>query len=247
MAEFDAYSDSYTQAIRDATAFVGQQPEGFTRRKTDALIDLVRRRLGELHKTRVLDVGCGPGETDRVLGDRFLELHGVDVSSEMVARAMETNPWATYASYAEASQLPYDEGDFDLAFAICVFHHVAPAGRAHLMREMVRVTRPGGLVVIFEHNPLNPLTRKVVRNCVFDKDAILLGRREVSGLFRETDLDPVESRYILFVPSESPRTRAVERSLAWLPLGAQYYAAARKPENARARQAAPEPPGSRPM
>src|SRR5262249_59211928 len=94
----------------------------------------------------------------------------------MVERATERNPWAIYSAYDTGEPLPYDEGSFDVAFAICVFHHVPPLERPALTAEMARVTRPGGLVAIFEHNPWNPLTRKAVRDCPFDEDAVLLSR-----------------------------------------------------------------------
>ena len=56
---------------------------------------------------------------------------------------------------------------------------------------MARVLRPGGIAAIFEHNPLNPLTRRVVSNCVFDEDAVLLRRRRARGLLRQAGLVPV--------------------------------------------------------
>ena len=45
---------------------------------------------------------------------------------------------------------------------------------AGFVADMVRVTRPGGLVCVIEHNPLNPLTRLAVNRCPFDADAVLL-------------------------------------------------------------------------
>ena len=60
------------------------------------------------------------------------------------------------------------------SIAICVLHHVPMSNRFKLVNEMVRVARPQGIVAIFEHNPLNPLTRHAVNSCELDKDAILL-------------------------------------------------------------------------
>src|SRR5213079_2165552 len=118
-------------------------------------VELARRNLGEPGELDVLDVGCGPGETDSFLEDAFRSLHGVDLSAAMIERAAERNPWAEYSSYGRGDQLPYADGSFDLSFAVCVLHHVPPGERPSLVEEIRRVTRPGGLVAIFEHNPWN--------------------------------------------------------------------------------------------
>ena len=89
---------------------------------------------------------------------------------------------------------------------------------------MARVTKPDGLVAVFEHNPLNPLTRRVVRSCAFDEGVELIGRRELEQLFRAASLTVADSEYLLFFPW---RAEAVERRLTWLPLGAQYVVAGR--------------------
>jgi hypothetical protein len=84
------------------------------------------------------------------------------------------------------------------------------------------------MIALFEHNPLNPLTRKAVRGCKFDRDAELLGRRETARLLTEAGLFP-RRRYIEFFPRESGLLRRIEVRLGWLPLGAQYVVFAHRP------------------
>ena len=62
--------------------------------------------------------------------------------------------------------MPVPDASVDVVFAICVVHHVPPAHWGAFAAEMARVLRPGGVAAIFEHNPLNPVTRRVVSNCV---------------------------------------------------------------------------------
>ena len=92
---------------------------------------------------------------------------------------------------------------------------------------MQRVTRPGGIVVIAEHNPLNPLTRYVVGRCEFDGDAVLLSRRETDRTLRSAGLSEFECRYILFFPWRGSGLRRLELSLGRVPLGAQYLVTAK--------------------
>ena len=194
--------------------------------KARHLLDLAERRLGHPPELSALDVGCGIGLTDGYLGD-FGRVEGVDVSEDLIERAAAANPAVRYRSY-DGRRLPYGDGSFDLVFAICVVHHVPPAEWQTFVAELARVVRPGGLTVVFEHNPLNPLTRLAVSRCAFDKDVALLPRTRTEHLLSSAGLAVDEARYILFFPWRSRRLRAFERRIGLLPLGAQYYAAARK-------------------
>ena len=221
-AEFDRFEQTYEAELDDAIAFAGQEHEFYVEAKARRLLELARRRLGD-RPLRVLDVGCGVGLTDTPLLPHVESLEGVDVSPGMVERARDANPDASYQVY-EGVTLPFEDGEFDLAFAVCVLHHVDVPARRPLVAEMGRVTKPDGLVAVFEHNPLNPLTRRVVRNCAFDEGVTLVGRSELVKLFRAAGLRVEDDEFLLFFPW---RADALERRLTWLPLGAQYVVAGR--------------------
>ena len=54
-------------------------------------------------------------------------------------------------------RLPFRDGSFDLAITVATLHHITDPGRiAETIAEMCRVTRPGGHVVVWDHNPYNP-------------------------------------------------------------------------------------------
>lgn len=224
---FDDYRDTYRQEVERSISFIGKGLDFFTEVKAEALLELARSRLGPPEALRALDIGCGTGETDALLGD-FGNLQGVDISEELVDEARTRNPGVTYTHY-DGRTLPYEDGTFDLAFAICVIHHVPPARWAAFAGEMARVLRPGGIAAIVEHNPLNPLTRLAVARCEFDDDAVLLGRRRSEALLRAAGLDLTESRHILFFPWRLSALRRIERQLAPIPLGAQYLVAGCRP------------------
>ena len=83
--------------------------------------------------------------------------------------------------------------------------------------------------MIFEHNPLNPLTRRAVAGCEFDRDAVLLRRSESERLLRGAGLRDPEGAYIVFFTRDSERLQRVERLLGGVPLGAQYVVSALRP------------------
>jgi ubiquinone/menaquinone biosynthesis C-methylase UbiE len=225
VAVFDRHSAGYERAVEQAVAFAGQPHDVYIRAKAHKLLELARRRLGH-DPDAILDVGCGLGLFGAHLVACVEEFHGVDTSAVMIERAREAVPAGRFA-VGEAARLPYEDDRFDVAFASCLLHHVDPDGRVEVLAEMRRVTRPGGLVVVFEHNPVNPLTRRVVRSCSFDEGVRLLSRREASGLLRAAALTQTDAAYILFFPWRRRVLEAVESGLGSVPLGAQYVVAAR--------------------
>jgi SAM-dependent methyltransferase len=222
---FDDYEPRYGELVERSISFAGRDHDFYVRVKAERLLELVERHVGDPARQRVLDVGCGPGLAHGYLGDLKM-LEGVDASPLMVERAQRANPSRRY-EVADAVALPFSGGSFDVAFAIGLLHHIAPAARAGCVGELRRVVRPSGLVVIFEHNPLNPLTRLAVHRCEFDDDALLLRRSETLRRVSAAGLQVVETRWMLFSVRNGAGARALERALGRTPLGAQYYVAAR--------------------
>lgn len=228
MSDFDDHASGYRDEVNDSVAFAGREVDFYAERKARTLLRVVDRIAGAAARRSFLDVGCGVGVTDGFLVDGVGELHGTDVASEAVDRAASANPDGVYTAY-DGHHLPYESGRFDVAFAICVLHHVEPADRLAFHRELGRVVRPGGLVVLFEHNPLNPLTRVAVSRCEFDEGVVLAGRRALLDLARHAGLEPVEHRYMLFLPMGGGVGDATDRLLGRVPIGAQHYLVSRAP------------------
>ena len=227
MSQFNEHASSYHADVQRAIDFCGQEFEYFTRRKVENLLDVIRRHRGDPAQLSILDVGCGVGSTDEFLVPQVGRLYGVDIATEAVERAAAANPTVAYDTY-DGERLPYDNKSMDVVFCICVLHHVDVPNRQRFATELRRVVRPEGLVVVFEHNPYNPLTRKVVRECPFDEGVVLLNRRTVSRLLQAAELEPVESRFVIFSPVEHRLVPPLERRIGWLPAGAQHYVAARR-------------------
>jgi SAM-dependent methyltransferase len=227
MADFNVHAPSYAEQVQQSISFCGTEMEFFVRRKAEHLLEIARRCLGDLAEVSALDAGCGIGTTDAFLTGCFGALHGIDVAAAPLVDAAQRNADAHYTA-CDGLALPYQDATIDLAFAVCVLHHVTPANRPAFIAELRRVVRPGGLIVIFEHNPFNPLTRLAVSRCDFDKGVELLSRRACSRLLTTARLQPVESGDILFTTFDRPITRRIESRLRRVPFGAQHYVAARR-------------------
>lgn len=219
---FDSYRSNYQDVVQSSIDFAGLPHSFFMRAKADLLRELIAQRLGP-EKPAMLDVGCGVGSLHPLLRGMVGRLSGIDVSSASITQARIDNRDVDYPDF-DGWSFPFDDGDFDLVTAICMMHHVPPADWTHFMSEMRRVVRPGGLICIIEHNPLNPLTRLAVSRCEFDSDAALLGAGTARKLMAASGLRQIGARYFLLLPWETKRARLLENALSSMPIGAQYAA-----------------------
>jgi SAM-dependent methyltransferase len=210
--KFDAYAHNYTQLHANNVAVSGEEPDYFASYKADCL-----ERRGVQRTDRILDFGCGIGNVTIKLAERFQNLAGYEPSPASAEKAQARVPGA--AIHHDINALP--DSTFDVAILACVLHHVQPPERPALLEQLRGKLRPGGRLFVFEHNPLNPLTRYAVATCEFDDDAVLLWPRETKRLLRQNGFSGVELDYIVFFPKPLAFLRAVEPKLAWLPAGAQ--------------------------
>jgi SAM-dependent methyltransferase len=101
------------------------------------------RAVAEVKPARVLDIGCGTGETaERIAKELGAEVVAADTSARMVYLARERG---LDARTADIQALPFDDAEFDCVVAGWVLYHVQDRDRA--IREVARVLRPGGRLV----------------------------------------------------------------------------------------------------
>lgn len=224
---FDDYVETYKTEVQDSIGFIGQDVDFFIEVKAKLLLKLARKYLGDLNKIKALDIGSGVGLVDKYIKHEIKDLYGVDIEDGVVEKAKINNPEVNYSRY-DGARLPFEDNTFDLVFAINVMHHVPPGLWENFAREMHRVLKTGGIAAVFEHNPFNPLTRRAVNDCEFDRDAVLLKHSKILHLFKSAGLKMTEDKYIIFFPFKAGIFRSIETVLGWLPLGAQHYAAGRK-------------------
>jgi SAM-dependent methyltransferase len=157
-----------------------------------------------------------------------VDRNNIGVSERSLALSKQRYPDSTNYLLIENDRVPSAADAFDVVFSACVFRHIAHEEHAMWLRELHRITKPGGLIAIFEHNPLNPLTVHAVNTCPFDVNAKLLFASNLAQRLAEAGWASPRIRYNLFFPRRLALLRPIEDKLGWLPLGAQYVALARK-------------------
>ncbi|MBT5926495.1 MAG: class I SAM-dependent methyltransferase [Verrucomicrobia bacterium] len=95
----------------------------------------------------VLDVGCGVGQVVAALSQKGVMAHGVDVSHPNIEQAQKHS---ALCKIYDGKRLPYKAGEFGVVGAFNVLEHVDEPEQ--FLQEMVRVTRPGGKVVVSSPN-----------------------------------------------------------------------------------------------
>jgi len=148
---------------------------------------------------RVLDAGCGDGSVlldMQRYGASPDDLHGIDLLPDRVESARARLPGA-HMEAGDARTLPYDDASFDLTLGFTLLSSVVePVARRAIASELARVTRPGGLIILYDFwtNPTNrdvrPLRRAEVRD--------FFPRRPID--FRSTTLAPPLTRALFHLP-----------------------------------------------
>ncbi len=174
----------------------------------------------------VLDIGCGDGTTEIFIHKYFpgWEVTAVDISEKSIAKAIgKSIPNASFSVY-DGLQVPVTPACFDIVFIAGVLHHVDFSLHQAITNEINRVLKKSGRVYLFEHNPLNPLTKHLVKTCVFDKDARLLYNSYSRKLLQKCGLIIKENPFIIFFPRKGFLSKFIflEKYLQWLPFGGQY-------------------------
>jgi ubiquinone/menaquinone biosynthesis C-methylase UbiE len=98
----------------------------------------------------VLDVGCGTGTGLARYADAGCTVAGVDVSAAMLEKASARLGAAAELHQVDPGPLPFDDYRFDLVMISMVIHEVAGDGRVALLREMARVAKPDGRLLVID-------------------------------------------------------------------------------------------------
>lgn len=113
-------------------------------------LEMKRLEPGPLRVRRALEIGCGPGRLMKPLSALFGEIHGVDISDQMVARAKQNLAGVPHAHphHAPNSNLEaFADSSFDFVYSYAVFQHI-PSREVVMgyFDEAARVLRPGGII-----------------------------------------------------------------------------------------------------
>ena len=215
---FDDYADTYENILHKQLSFFEKDTDYFAEYKADLVSQHAAWKPQE-----ILEFGCGTGRNLRFLKRKFpsSKIYGCDISSKSLEVAAKDNPGAILFQSGKDKTTYNDH--FDLIFVACVFHHIPPDLWREKFIQLRDWLKSKGELFIFEHNPYNPVTRRLVSSCPYDKGAVLLRPKEVASLLAGAGFRSIELRYVLFFPSHLRKLRFLEKKMAFIPLGGQYF------------------------
>jgi len=115
----------------------------------DAVLKVVGRDLASF--SRILDYGCGSGRTTRALKTRFpsAEVHGTDIDREAIAwLTRNCSRFAEFRLAPHQPPTPYPDAFFDFVVGISVFTHLPEDMQFARLKELRRITKPGGFLIL---------------------------------------------------------------------------------------------------
>ena len=225
--EFDAIADDYYRQHAANIKVTGEDPEYFHRYKVADSCEYLKHRGRGVNS--ILDFGSGIGNSVPYFREYFpkTKLYCADVSWRSIELSRQRYPGEEVYLQIESS-IPVTDQTFDAVYTACVFHHIPHDEHIRWMRELLWVTKVGGNIILFEHNPINPLTVRAVNTCPFDVNAKLIR----AGVLRRTILSAgwrdATIEYKVFFPRALAPFRPFEKYLRKACFGAQYRIVAKK-------------------
>ena len=130
---------------------------------------------------------------------------GVDPSQGMLDVMAERAP-DVHGQRASGTELPFDDASFDLVLTVAALHHIAePDAVRRTLAEMARVLRPGGRIVVWDHNPRNPYWKHLMARVPQDDgSARLIPEAEILEGLRACGARVLESVQLGLVPDFVP-------------------------------------------
>jgi ubiquinone/menaquinone biosynthesis C-methylase UbiE len=225
--DFDEFAENYRNIHSENIKISGTDSYYFAEMKVRLL------KQYETDSTlNILDVGCGDGATELYFQQYFpnWKIDGIDISSESIKFAQRRDLTNSTFQVYDSFKFPFKEDSFDRVFIAGVLHHIAFNQHNLLVKEIFRVLKKNGKLFLYEHNPLNPITRHLVNTCVFDKNAKLLYPWYTKKILQRNKLKPIFHQYIIFFPRTGILSKLIflEKYLQWLPIGGQYFCSAIK-------------------
>jgi len=221
-AEFDRHAETYYEEHKKNIAITGEAPEYFAEYKIADLAHHLSTKRAAC--SRITDFGSGIGNSIPYFRSYFpgAALSCADVSANSHLLAQARFPGKETFLLIEGENIPIDDASQDMVFSACVFHHISHEDHQRWLKELLRITRPGGVLAIYEHNPLNPLTVRAFDTCPLDQNARLVRAGNLRCACMAAGWSSVRIDYRLFFPRSLAYLRPLEPRLGWLCLGAQY-------------------------
>lgn len=206
----------------------------FVKVKSLHFLENIKKMCNRLYDLNCIDLGCGTAETTEYFQDKFKYTVGCDYSFGILKFAMQKELEHIFLINSLSEVLPFKENSFNVAVLFNMIHHIDSNEKLiQTLKEVCRVLKKDGLIVIYEMNPLNPLTRYVINTNEIDSSVNLDGYKkslypttfytwETRSIMKQCGFNIWEQQYLCFFPKFLSFLLPIERFLTKIPIGGLY-------------------------
>jgi len=192
----DSLRDSEFVAYQKAVCGSKRSEHTFSKR-----LLTVEELAKSFHGKDILDVGCGYGfRTVGIARKGAKSVTGIDSDSVRIQQATEYSNSLGVSSIRflliNAEYMDFEDESFDIITADEMIHHVEDVDK--VLKELVRITKKGGVIIISDHNKWSVLSQLVRYICFGKKRAKLFSAKEIAGHFKRLGLRDVVYKHIIF-------------------------------------------------
>jgi demethylmenaquinone methyltransferase/2-methoxy-6-polyprenyl-1,4-benzoquinol methylase len=167
------------------------------------LRDKVAEFANAKNGARVLDVATGTGKQAFAFAEKGYDVTGIDISEAMLNVANKKNRYKNVNfQVADATNLPFEDNSFDVSSVSFALHDMPATIREKVLKEIVRVTKPGGTIIIVDYAlPRHNIGRFLIHSLVKlyeGKYYREFMRSDFAGLLRESGIEVEEELQVLF-------------------------------------------------
>ena len=245
ITDFNEVAEIYDDNLNE---LLGKYIKGSTEKYAEYKIQLVHSIIKKINPKSILDFGCGTGRSLEYIEKYFpsSELFGCDVSEDELTIARRNFPKAEYFNNSDVNTFSSDSKKFDLIITACVMHHIEPNDREKWVNAVFSRLTNDGYWAVFEHNLINPYTKRIVMDVDNKVDNIewMYTRKKILNLVKNIkNVNIAWQGYTLFSPFRFTHDKldkqnkisyfitCFEKSLKWCPLGAQQCVIFKKTGN----------------
>lgn len=190
---------SYTKKFMRKWAPIFGRMEIFISRLRDKVVDFTNAE----NNAKILDMCTGAGGQAFAFAKRGYEVVGIDLSEEMITVANKKNKFENLEfKIADATNMPFKDDYFNASCVPFALHDMPISIRKKVLEEMVRVTKPKGIIIIVDYAlPKNKIGRYLIYHFVKSYETQYYPefiKSDLQALLRESGIKIEEELSILF-------------------------------------------------
>lgn len=153
--------------------------------------------------SRILDIATGTGQQAFAFAKKGYKVVGIDLSEAMLKVAKKKNKYANARfEAADATDLPFEDNGFDVSSVSFALHEMPLSIREKVLKEMVRVTRQKGIIVVVDYDlPKNKIGRSLIYHVIalyepeYYKEFI---KSDLEAFLNRNRIEKIEKRTVLY-------------------------------------------------